>query len=126
MRLAGSRTLDEFAVGVAEELFELVPGISASYNELNPAAPKAIAAIHPPPTSSGGSSSLPRLSVELLGLSRRQAQVAWLRKDGLTNDQIAAELGITASTVRRHLEDIYPTLGVPSRAAPVARLLDPA
>jgi DNA-binding CsgD family transcriptional regulator len=57
-----------------------------------------------------------------LGLTTRQAQVALLLVDGLTNDQIARRLRISASTVRRHLEAVFERLGVPSRAAAVGRL----
>ena len=57
-----------------------------------------------------------------LGLTPRQAQVALLLVDGLTNLAIAARLGITDSTVRRHMEAIFERLGVRSRAAAVGRL----
>lgn len=226
-RLVACRTLDQFAIAVAEELFALIPGVSTSYNELNPTLPKAIAAIHPAPTEEWWAEFTPpfethmhehpvlshatatgdttvytwddldptgefaatalfrefyepcgirsqlaflvtdaagvaigiaanrdgtgftdaerqlmaayrdlviplhrlitradraRLSVDLLGLSPRQAQVARLLQDGLTNDQIGTALGISTSTVRHHLEAVYERLGVPSRAAAVARL----
>lgn len=226
-RLAASRTLDEFADAVAEQLFLLIPGVSTSYNELNPTLPKAIASVYPAPTPEWWAEFTPvfeahmrdhpvlarglvagdttpatwddldparefrttalyrefyapngihsqlaflardeagivvgvsanrdgtafsleereimteyrdlvialhglatradraRLSAELLGLSLRQAQVARLLQDGLTNDQIGATLGIASSTVRHHLEAVYERLGVPSRAAAVARL----
>jgi DNA-binding CsgD family transcriptional regulator len=60
--------------------------------------------------------------VTALGLSPRQAEVALLLRDGLTNDQIARRLGIAPGTVRKHLEGIFTRLGVASRAAAVGRL----
>jgi DNA-binding CsgD family transcriptional regulator len=57
-----------------------------------------------------------------LGLTPRQAEVAVLLVEGLTNASIAARLGITDSTVRRHMEAIFERLGVRSRAAVVGRL----
>ena len=227
VRLAGCRTLDEFSDAVAAELFALIPGVSTSYNELNPRMPKAIASVHPAPTPEWWAEFTPpfeahmrqhpvlahilatgdttpytwddldpageflrselyrefyapngihsqlaflardeagvivgvsvnrdgtgftpderatmtgfrdlvvalhglvtradraRLSVDLLGLTPRQVQVAHLLQDGLTNDQIGSTLAISPSTVRHHLEAVYARLGVPSRAAAVARL----
>lgn len=57
-----------------------------------------------------------------LGLTTRQAQIAVLLVDGLTNEQIARRLGIAPGTVRKHLEGAFDRLGVPSRAAAVGRL----
>lgn len=57
-----------------------------------------------------------------LGLTTRQAQIALLLVDGLTNEQIARRLGIAPGTVRKHLELVFARLGVPSRAAAVGRL----
>src|SRR4051794_3382772 len=42
---------------------------------------------------------------------------------GKENREIADELGVTVGTVRKHLERIYPKLGVHSRAATAARAL---
>jgi DNA-binding CsgD family transcriptional regulator len=57
-----------------------------------------------------------------LGLTARQAQIALLLVDGLTNSQIGRRVGISSGTVRKHLEAMYQRLGVPSRAAAVGRL----
>jgi DNA-binding CsgD family transcriptional regulator len=57
-----------------------------------------------------------------LGLTERQAEIALLLVDGLTNDQIARKLTIAPGTVRKHLEAVFERLGVPSRAAAVGRL----
>lgn len=56
------------------------------------------------------------------GLTQRQAEVAMLLVDGLTNAQIARRLGVSVSTVRKHLEAVFQRLGVQSRAAVVGVL----
>src|SRR3954454_17040459 len=48
-------------------------------------------------------------------LRPRQAQVARLAAQGLSNAEIAASLTISPATVKRHLATIYPTVGVRSR-----------
>jgi DNA-binding NarL/FixJ family response regulator len=57
-----------------------------------------------------------------LGLTERQAEVAVLLVDGLTNERIAERLGISTGTVRTHLFAVFRRLGVSSRAAVVGRL----
>lgn len=56
----------------------------------------------------------PHLPPELTDQERR---VLRLVAAGQTNAQVAARLGIAASTVRKHLEHIYPKLGVTNRFA---------
>jgi DNA-binding CsgD family transcriptional regulator len=57
------------------------------------------------------------------GLTPREGEIlAWVAR-GKTNPQIAETLLITTSTVRKHLENIYPKLGVQTRTAAVTRLL---
>lgn len=48
-RLGECPDLDAFAVDVASGVHDLVGGISVSYNEINPAAGRAFAVIHPDP-----------------------------------------------------------------------------
>ncbi len=54
-------------------------------------------------------------------LTPRQRELLRLVAGGHTNGQIARRLGITESTVRKHLEHIFARLHVPSRTAAVAR-----
>ncbi|TFW34282.1 LuxR C-terminal-related transcriptional regulator, partial [Massilia horti] len=57
-------------------------------------------------------------------LSRREAQVVqWLR-EGKSNAQIGALLGISTLTVKNHLQRIYKVLGVGNRAHALARCLE--
>jgi DNA-binding CsgD family transcriptional regulator len=58
-----------------------------------------------------------------LGLSAREVEVLRLVAVGKENPEVADDLGITIATVRKHLERIYPKLGVHSRAAAAARAL---
>jgi DNA-binding NarL/FixJ family response regulator len=55
-------------------------------------------------------------------LSTRQRQVLGHAAAGLTDAQIAEELGIAAGTVRKHLEQIYERLDVHNRTSAIALL----
>jgi DNA-binding CsgD family transcriptional regulator len=57
-----------------------------------------------------------------LGLTPRQAEVALLLVDGLSNEQIAERMLISTGTVRAHLDAVFRRLEVSSRAAVVGRL----
>lgn len=56
-------------------------------------------------------------------LTPRQADVMRLVARGLTNPQIAEQLGISPATVKRHLEAVYDRLGARTRAEAVAKLM---
>ena len=56
-------------------------------------------------------------------LTARQAQVALLLAEGLTDKQVAARLGTSVNTARRHAEGLLRKLGVRTRAAVALRLL---
>lgn len=60
-----------------------------------------------------------------LGLTSRQADVVRLVARGRTNKEVAAELHVAPSTVKRHLENVYDRTGARSRSALIARLLEP-
>lgn len=64
------------------------------------------------------------LSLQRLGLSKREAEVLWLLTQGLETKEIAREAGISALTVKKHLEHIYRKLGASSRTAAVALAFD--
>jgi len=61
------------------------------------------------------------LSTPTVPLSERELEVLQLVASGLTNNEIAARLVVTTSTVKKHLEHIYDRLNVSSRTHAVAR-----
>jgi len=58
-------------------------------------------------------------------LTPREREILDLVAEGVTNDEIAARLWVSPGTVRRHLENIYPKLGVHTRTAAAAFVRDP-
>jgi DNA-binding CsgD family transcriptional regulator len=54
------------------------------------------------------------------GLTPREREILDLLAAGATNAQIAASLGISPATVRKHLEHAYEKLDVSTRTAAVA------
>jgi DNA-binding CsgD family transcriptional regulator len=63
-------------------------------------------------------------SLELLGLSQRETEMLSLVIQGNSNKAIATQLGVQASTVRKHLENIYLKFGVGSRTEAIAQALE--
>ena len=67
--------------------------------------------------------SVPADALRSLGLTRRETEVlAWVAA-GKTSAEIASILGIGRRSVEKHLERIYPKLGVETRTAAAARAL---
>jgi DNA-binding NarL/FixJ family response regulator len=62
--------------------------------------------------------------LETLGLSPRQAEILLWVAQGKTNFETALILGISAATVKKHLEHIYEKLGVEGRNAATLRALE--
>lgn len=56
-------------------------------------------------------------------LTARERDVMRCVEDGLSNTEIARELWIQPTTVRKHLENIFAKLGVRSRTAALSKLL---
>ena len=63
--------------------------------------------------AAGGSALEER--IDALRLTDRQAEVTRLIARGLSNREVAAELQVSPSTVKRHLENVYERTGVNSR-----------
>ncbi|GIG55018.1 helix-turn-helix transcriptional regulator [Demequina activiva] len=60
--------------------------------------------------------------LEGAGLTGRQASVLWeLARTGGSNGDLARALGVSEGTVKKHLEAVFRTLGVPSRGAAILR-----
>jgi len=60
----------------------------------------------------------------LVSLTAREREVAMLLVRGLTNKGIAHEMVISENTVKRYLKSIFEKLGVDSRAAAVAKVME--
>jgi len=67
------------------------------------------------------SSSQPLLK---LGLTPRAAEALLWLAQGKTNSDIATILGITESTVKKHVQEIFEKLGVETRSAATVRTLE--
>ena len=59
-----------------------------------------------------------------LGLTRRAAETLLWLAQGKTNSDIATILGITESTVKKHVQEIFEKLGVETRGAATLRALE--
>jgi DNA-binding NarL/FixJ family response regulator len=65
---------------------------------------------------------IPRSNSAMILLSNRQKDVLSLVAQGLTNKQIARELGVAPSTIQTHLVQIFRNLNVKTRAEAVHRI----
>lgn len=61
-------------------------------------------------------------AVALSGLTPREREIVELVAEGKTNAQIAAQLWVAPSTIKKHLEHVYEKLGVAGRTAAATRL----
>lgn len=68
--------------------------------------------------------SLSAVTLELLGLSRREAEVLFWMAQGKTNKEIAQILDMSSATAKKHLENVYQKLGVQTRTAAVVCVLE--
>ncbi|MDN4036596.1 LuxR C-terminal-related transcriptional regulator [Massilia sp. YIM B02443] len=62
-------------------------------------------------------------AVPARALSARERAILERIRDGRTNEEVALQLGISALTVKNHLQRVYRVLGVGNRAHAVARCL---
>lgn len=123
-KLAGFRLGADDYVTKPFGTMELLARITAQLRRAavrRPADAATTAAPAPAPTSEHGSvprdpGALELLLAERFELTPRQANVARLVADGLTNEEIAQALGISRFTARNHVEQVLAKLDVPSRA----------
>lgn len=73
-------------------------------------------------TRSSNEQPIPTLLLYMESLSEREQDVITLVGQGLTNKQIAGQLGIALSTVKAHLRNIYAKLGVSNRIHALVRV----
>jgi DNA-binding NarL/FixJ family response regulator len=64
-----------------------------------------------------------RNPVEADGLSERELEVMLMVARGMSNHQIAVSLQLSEATIKRHLANIYPRIGVSSRGEAVSKAL---
>jgi len=62
--------------------------------------------------------------LEALGLSSREAEILLLVTRGKVNKEIADTLSISTGTVRKHVENIYRKMSVPTRNAAALRAVE--
>jgi DNA-binding NarL/FixJ family response regulator len=62
--------------------------------------------------------------LEKLGLSTRESEILLWVAQGKTNGEVGTILGITAATVKKHLEHIYAKLGVEGRNGATLKALE--
>jgi len=65
----------------------------------------------------------PENPAEADGLSRRELEVLLMVARGMSNQQIAVSLHLSEATVKRHLANVYPKIGVSSRGEAVRMAL---
>lgn len=76
-------------------------------------------------SANGGADRAPHPTPEQrYGLTPREAEVAGLLSQGLSNSAIAAALAISTHTARHHTQHVLSKLGVSSRAPAAAILRD--
>ena len=84
-------------------------------------------AVHTAASSPAGNVIIPprtlRNPAEADGLSRRELEVLLMVARGMSNQQIAISLHLSEATVKRHLANIYPRIGVSSRGEAVRMAL---
>jgi DNA-binding NarL/FixJ family response regulator len=132
----GADPLDAKPTSIAE----IVSDISTRLSSLQPAIDALVEKIPPGEVRSQGDvvkDACERLQTELMDilsrpvvegdelyekLTRRERQIAYLIADGLDNEEIAARLGIAATTVKTHVSRILGKYGVRQRAAVAAKV----
>jgi DNA-binding CsgD family transcriptional regulator len=65
-----------------------------------------------------------QMSLELLGLAKRESEVLACLIQGMDTKAIAQQLTVNVSTVRKHLENIYRKIEVQSRTEAVVKALE--
>jgi DNA-binding CsgD family transcriptional regulator len=64
------------------------------------------------------------LTLQSIGLTRRQAEVLSLAFDGHNSERIAQQLGTSRRTVEKHFEGVYDRLGVNTRSQAILAAMD--
>jgi len=102
---------------------ETLADLGLDVEQADSASPTALA-LDTPELFVIGKERTRQLADAIAGLSKQQRACLHLRAEGLRYREIAAVLEISAWTVCTHLRRIFAKLGVGSRAAMVAKLMD--
>jgi len=57
-------------------------------------------------------------------LTGRETEIAFLLKDGMTQNEIANQLFISVTTVKKHAQNLYEKLGVTSKIDMIRKITD--
>lgn len=66
----------------------------------------------------------PKRTILQAGLTERESEIGTWAAQGKTNREIAIILGVSELTVKKHLENVFRVLGVETRTAAAAVLLE--
>lgn len=117
--LTGKDTMDDLRTGMDYGADDYVPKTS-SIEELIRAIETRIAR-HEQLRAGHGTENLGKRptsdDLSSLGLSKRETEIMLWVAEGKTNEEIGMILGISRATVRTHLQNIFPKLGVENRVA---------
>lgn len=105
-----------------EQLLEAIQSAVAGVPLVSPAITHKLVNILQRPDGGARRADLPRGSV-LQALTEREYSVLQLVTKGYSNKSVARELGITLSTVKTHLRNIYRKLGVDDRAQVIIKAI---
>jgi DNA-binding NarL/FixJ family response regulator len=110
--------------GFARSIRQLLSQGVSTYVDTDASYEDLVAAVHAAHSSRSAGNEILAATKTILaeqdgiakyGLSRRELEILKLAARGLLNRQIAHNLHVAEATVKRHLANIYPKLGVSSR-----------
>lgn len=105
----------------------MTPGATPPATSGHPQSPAVPQMPPEQPTPSVSAQALPfppamLVTLDHAGLTSREVQILELAAQGLSNKEIAHQLGLSLGTVRKHLENSYRKLGARSRVEALNRL----
>jgi DNA-binding NarL/FixJ family response regulator len=114
-------------------VWELLTRGASAYLDKHASPEDLIAAVHMAsrgPREGNSFLAVPRATLTRIeqeakdGISRRELEVLRLAARGLSNRQIAHHLRLSEATIKRHLANLYPKMGVRSRGEATRKALE--